>query len=342
MQNRTVLVILTFTLCASFALGANLRAVGRPRAGLPSTLDVATEIVSPIDSQYPGLVPVQVRLTNMGDTAALVARLDAVIYPSGYSDYVLNISVGVGSDTLVTMNPWVCPALARESCTAWITYPADANHSNDTDVVIVHTGPFFEDVAVEIVSPRAQEQPGLVPVQVKLKNVGYMAALVPRLDLAIRPGGYWDYKESIAVSLNSNQEVTLNLWDYAGDNETCIAWITYPADTNRLNDAEVVFVIPLPGISGRVSIQAHAGLSLALLPSPLAGNVLHVAYGLNHAGPASVTLFDISGRPAACRRFVADREGELPLDLRLLSGGVYLVRLDDGHQSLVEKLVVQR
>jgi hypothetical protein len=91
-----------------------------------------------------------------------------------------------------------------------------------------------------------------------------------------------------------------------------------------------------------VSMQAHAGLSLALSPSPFAGNVLHIEYSLNEAGSASVTVFDISGRPVATHRFVADRSGELPLDLRLLSGGVYLVRLDDGQRSLVQKLVVQR
>jgi hypothetical protein len=216
------------------------------------------------------------------------------------------------------------------------------NHHNDTDVVIVHTGPFSEDVAVEIVSPDMYEAPGLIPVQVKLKNVGYMAALVPRLDVTIRPSGYWDYRESIAVSFDSNQVVTLNPWVYSGGYETCIAWISYPEDTNRLNDADAVIVSAMPGISGQVNMQPCAGMSLTLLPSPLAGNVLHIEYGLNQAGPASVTVFDISGRPVAGRDFVADRAGELPLDLRLLSAGVYLVRLDDGHQSVVQKLAVQR
>jgi hypothetical protein len=92
-------------------------------------------------------------------------------------------------------------------------------------------------------------------------------------------------------------------------------------------------------VTGRVE---DAGMSLTLTPSPLVGNVLRIGYSLNQAGPASVTLFDVSGRAVAKRGFVAVRAGQLPLDLRRLSAGVYLVRLDDGHQSVVQKLVVQR
>jgi len=94
--------------------------------------------------------------------------------------------------------------------------------------------------------------------------------------------------------------------------------------------------------SSGVGRAGASGMSLTLLPSPLAGNVLHIEYGLAQAGPASVTLFDISGRAVAKRAFAGVRAGELPLDLSSLSAGVYLVRLDDGLQNLVQKLVVQR
>jgi len=91
-----------------------------------------------------------------------------------------------------------------------------------------------------------------------------------------------------------------------------------------------------------VEMEPCAGMSLTLLPSPLVGNVLHVEYSLNQAGPARVTLFDISGRVAFTRDFTGNRRGELPLDLSLLSGGVYVVRLDDGRSAVTQKFVVQR
>jgi hypothetical protein len=325
MQSRAALVVLIIAVCASVALGA---------------LDVATEIVSPRVIEVPGLVPVSVKLTNLGDTAALVPRLDVKILPSGYEDYRTSIAVAVGHSQMVYLNPWVCPSGANETCTAWIIYPADSNHSNDADFLFVRTESWL-DVAAEIVSPRAQEQPGLVPVQVRLTNVGGLPALVPRLDVTMRPSGYWDYRESIAVSFESVQVLTFNPWVYTGDNETCIAWITYPADTNRLNDADAE-AVTASGISGRGAMESYTGLSLTLSPSPLAGNVLHVEYSLSQAGPASATVFDISGRPVATHRFAADRSGKFPLALHLLSAGVYLVRLEDGHQSVVRKLVVQR
>jgi hypothetical protein len=197
------------------------------------------------------------------------------------------------------------------------------------------------DVATEIVNPRTQELIGLVPVVVMLTNNGDVAAMVPRLDVNIQPSGYEGYKTNIAIAVGMNQTVMLNPWVYPGGSETCTAYITYPEDENHLNDTDVV-VVSVGGISGRVEMEPSAGMSLILSPSPLAGNVLHVNYSLNQVGPASVTLFDVSGRPVAARRFSADRAGELPLDLRLLSGGVYLVRLDDGRSAVTQKLVVQR
>lgn len=197
------------------------------------------------------------------------------------------------------------------------------------------------DVATEIVNPRTQELIGLVPVVVMLTNTGDVAAMVPRLDVNIQPSGYEGYKTNIAIAVGMNQTVMLNPWVYPGGSETCTAYITYPEDENHLNDTDVV-VVSVGGISGRVEMEPSAGMSLTLLPSPLVGNVLHVEYSLNQPGPANVTLFDVSGRPVVKRDFVGTRTGELPLDLHRLSGGVYLVRFDDGRSAVTRKLVVQR
>jgi hypothetical protein len=317
MPSRTVLVILTIALCATLALGSDFRTSGKSAGyleGPASTLDVAVQIVSPRDSQEPGLVPAQVRLTNMGDAAALVPRLDVTIKPSNYADYRENISVGVGESSVVTLLPWVCPAFAIETCTAYITYPADSNHSNDTDVVIVHTGPFSEDVAVEIVSPESCEAPGLVPVQVKLTNIGDVFALVPRLDVTIRPSGYYDYLEIIEIGVGANQVVTLSPWVYS----------------------DIVIVNRLAGLS------EGARTDMDKSPGRLSGSIARMTYCVSHAEPLNVTLFDIKGRAVIASRLDAAQGGQSSLDLRGLRSGVYLVRLDDGRRSVVQKIVVQR
>jgi len=197
------------------------------------------------------------------------------------------------------------------------------------------------DVATEIVSPRTQEPPGLVPVIVKLTNQGDVPALVPRLDVKITGGYDPDYRENIAIPVGANQLVTGGPWAYSGGTETCTAYITYPEDVNHHNDTDVV-IVNAAGISGRAEMGPSAGMSLTLLPSPLAGNVLHIEYSLTQAGPAKVTLFDVSGQVVAVHDFIGTRRGELPLYLRHVRGGVYVARLDDGRSAVTRKLVVQR
>jgi hypothetical protein len=98
---------------------------------------------------------------------------------------------------------------------------------------------------------------------------------------------------------------------------------------------------PEGGQSGTVGKSVDFGMRLTLSPSPLTGKVLRVEYSLNQAGPANVTLFDITGRAVAKGNFIGARAGQLSLDLYFLSAGVYLVRLDDGHRALTQKLIIE-
>ena len=325
MQRRAVLAVLIIALCATLALGTYIR-------------DVATEIVSPVKHQPPGLAEVQIRLTNMGDVPALVESLHVSIEPSGYADHRQDIALAPHEAVGVALIPWVCPAHSEETCTAWITYPSDSNHANDTDVVVVNRG---VDVATEVLSPRTSEVPGPVPVRVRLTNMGDVPALVSGVDVWIRPSLYSDYRANIEIAVGDSAVVLLDTWDYTGGSETCTAYMTCFADTNDKNNIDVV-IVSAAGVSGSVVMEPYARTSLALSPSPLVGNVLNIEYSLAQAGPASVTLFDISGRPVAKRDFTGAGAGEFPLDLRSLSAGVYLVRLDDGTSALSQKLVVQR
>lgn len=85
-----------------------------------------------------------------------------------------------------------------------------------------------------------------------------------------------------------------------------------------------------------------AAMSLTTAPSPLAGRVLNVRYSLAQPGRASISLFDMSGRVVVRRPFLATRSGQVTVDIRDVSAGVYLIRLDDGLRTVSRKLVVQR
>jgi len=144
MQSRTVLVIVAIALCATLALGTDSRTIGRPGGGLgvpADTLDVAVEIERPDTLEVPEVVmPVVVRLTNMSDTSGMVDSLQVTI-SGGYYSFVTGMPKLPGESKLTYMPDfWVCPAGSEETCTAWITCPADSNHANDTDVVIVNRG----------------------------------------------------------------------------------------------------------------------------------------------------------------------------------------------------------
>ena len=94
--------------------------------------------------------------------------------------------------------------------------------------------------------------------------------------------------------------------------------------------------------AGDISGGGEVGMRMTLSPSLLTGSVLHIEYGLSKAGPATVTLLDVAGRAVGKGNLIGARTGELSLDLRFLSAGVYLVRLDDGRSVVARKFVVQR
>jgi hypothetical protein len=103
-------------------------------------LNVKVEIISPRIQEVPGLVPVTIRLVNMGNVPAFVPRLDVTIMPSTYADYAENIALGVGGNQVVSLNPWVCPGNSQDTCTAWITYAADMYPPDDTMIRPITAG----------------------------------------------------------------------------------------------------------------------------------------------------------------------------------------------------------
>jgi len=79
----------------------------------------------------------------------------------------------------------------------------------------------------------------------------------------------------------------------------------------------------------------------SVAPNPLAGGFATLRYALPKAGAATLSVFDVTGRQMTSRSLVATRTGAVSLDLRHLSNGVYLVRLDTDDYTTSRKLVVQ-
>ncbi len=96
--------------------------------------------------------------------------------------------------------------------------------------------------------------------------------------------------------------------------------------------------------AGAQAGQPAAGsMLLAVSPNPTASGFATLRYCLPKPGPVAVTIFDVAGRSVFCTRaFGHSTIRSLPLDLRKLASGVYLVRLDADGYSQTQKLVVQK
>jgi len=351
MQGRIGLAVLSIALCATPAPGY-VGSVGEVRtadcqSGQDADIDVACIgiTIPPQTIDYNTAFTPQVQVRNNRYTVYNVPVRFVIVSTSDPTDTVYQDTTHIGAigynqTHLVDFTLECTPDPGLFTMTGITEMPGDTYPPNDTcaKALLVRE----VDVATHVSSPGTYEEPGLVEVAVRLTNVGSVPAMVPRIDVTIQPSGYHDYEENIVIGVGSSQSVGLIPWVCpAGCHETCTAYITYSADMDHSNDTDIVFVNPT-GIQGRVEIEHYAGMSLTLSPSPFTGNVLHIEYGLNRAGAASVALFDISGRPVLKRSLGTADAGRVSLDLRKLSAGVYLVQLDDGPRSSFQKLVVQR
>jgi hypothetical protein len=82
--------------------------------------------------------------------------------------------------------------------------------------------------------------------------------------------------------------------------------------------------------------------SLLVAPNPVRSGLAFLRYGLPGSSPATITVYDVAGRPVRRSVLAGAREGAVRLDLRELSDGVYLVRLEAGTHAAAQKLVLRR
>ena len=81
---------------------------------------------------------------------------------------------------------------------------------------------------------------------------------------------------------------------------------------------------------------------LALVPNPLSGRFVTLRYSLPGSGLAMVRVYDVTGRPALPAALITGRNGTAQLDLRSLSAGVYLLKVEGTSFTTVRKLVLER
>ncbi|MFO7675986.1 MAG: T9SS type A sorting domain-containing protein [bacterium] len=98
---------------------------------------------------------------------------------------------------------------------------------------------------------------------------------------------------------------------------------------------------PQPARSGVMAGETPGQPFVKVGPNPITGGMATVRYALPSAGPASVHVFDVTGRTVLSRSLVASRSGAVSLDLRNLSAGIYLVRVEADGFTGTQKLVIQ-
>ncbi len=83
-------------------------------------------------------------------------------------------------------------------------------------------------------------------------------------------------------------------------------------------------------------------LGVALAPNPVTSGSVVLHYHLPRTGLALVRVFDVTGRVVLSQPFTAVMSGSIPLDLRHLADGVYLVKLETEGRTAVHKLLITR
>ncbi len=97
-----------------------------------------------------------------------------------------------------------------------------------------------------------------------------------------------------------------------------------------------------PARSGVLAGTTVRPAGITLGPNPLSAGTALLRWSLPVAGPATVRVYDVTGRSVLSRSLVAGTSGSVALDLRNLSAGVYLVKLEATGFTGSTKLVIER
>jgi hypothetical protein len=99
---------------------------------------------------------------------------------------------------------------------------------------------------------------------------------------------------------------------------------------------------PAPQRDGVLAGKTVIAQGMSISPNPLASGFAVLRYGLPKAGAAQLSVYNMAGQTVMTRKLATGRSGNVNLDLRHLSDGVYLVKLSSDGFENSQKLVVQR
>jgi hypothetical protein len=98
-----------------------------------------------------------------------------------------------------------------------------------------------------------------------------------------------------------------------------------------------------PRHDGVAAGQAVTGdCRMTIAPNPLAVGFATLRYSLPKAGAATLRMYDVTGRCVFSQSAICNLQSAMPLDLRSMPAGVYLVKLSSEGFVSSQKLVVQR
>jgi hypothetical protein len=133
---------------------------------------------------------------------------------------------------------------------------------------------------------------------------------------------------------------------YAGGSMVSIDGTLYALKGNRTGEfwryALASVDAPRPAREGVMAAPVAIGQwRLAIGPNPLAGGLIHLNVGRTVSQPATVRLYDATGRSVAVWQPLL-QNGAADLNARHLAAGVYLVRIETDGYSTTQKLVIER
>jgi hypothetical protein len=99
---------------------------------------------------------------------------------------------------------------------------------------------------------------------------------------------------------------------------------------------------PVPQRDGVLAGKTVIAQGMSISPNPLASGFAVLRYGLPKAGAAQLSVYNMAGQTVMTRKLATGRSGNVNLDLRHLSNGVYLVKFSSEGFASSQKLVVER
>jgi len=164
---------------------------------------------------------------------------------------------------------------------------------------------------------------------------------------AVPPGDTWVRRTDIPIAITGRRAKVKRGSAMVGVSSTvfCLKgsysyefWEYKPAA-----DSGLLVAISQPERQGVMADKLTIGKpGIDLFPNPATRTQVRLHYNLPQAGPVLVRVFDVTGRAVVTKNMVLGREGSVPLDLRNLTAGVYLVRLDATGYRATDKLILER